>query len=46
MQEVKTFVFLYDDDPKSDEEETDFSGTIPIPAVHDLLSSRSHLDGD
>lgn len=37
MNEVKTFVFRYDDDPRSREEETDFTGTIPIPKVHDLL---------
>jgi hypothetical protein len=37
MSEVKTFVFRYEEVPPSEEEETDFGGTIAIPKVHDLL---------
>jgi hypothetical protein len=37
MDEPKTFVFRYDDDVSTDEEQTDLSGSVPIPKVHDLL---------
>jgi hypothetical protein len=37
MQEVKKFVFRYNEDLTNQEEEIDLEGTIPIPRVHDLL---------
>lgn len=37
MQEVKKFIFRYNDDLTNQEEEIDLEGTIPIPRVHDLL---------
>ncbi len=37
MQEVKTFRFRYDGDVTTEDEETDFGGSIPVPRVGDLL---------
>jgi hypothetical protein len=37
MHEVKTFKFRYNGDVTTEDEETDFEGTIPIPRVGDLL---------
>jgi hypothetical protein len=40
MPDAKTFIYRYDGDHASEEEETDFEGKIDIPRMGDIMYRR------